>query len=428
MKINALNDKIIKSAKPKMIKKEIGGEKVEKLVDYKLTDGEGLFLLVVKTGGKRWRFKYRINGKEKIISIGTYPSITLAKARAIKNEMREKVANGISPADEKAKEKKKVDDVRKSNSFTFEKLASELLEEWLENESISEATYKRNYLYLNKDAFPIIGKIPVGEITINNIKTVVTNVADRNAKESSRKLFYALSKIFRILVNRNNADNPKHNYGLEFNPCKLIDVSDLVGEKSKKRYPTITKPKQIKALLLAIGGYKGDISTKRALELMPYTALRPGNVRLAEWSEIDFENKLWTISSKKMKTRNDFVLPLTDSMIAVFKKMEPLSGDGRFIFPSPSDPNRALSDNTLNGALRRLGYTKEEFTAHGFRAMFSTIVNEKTQFKHEIIEASLAHSVGSETSRAYNRAEYLDQRAEVMQWWSDHLDKIKDQK
>ena len=411
-KVNALNDKVIKGAKPK-----------EK--DYKLTDGEGLFLLITKNGGKRWRFKYRFDGKEKIISIGTYPGISLAKAREKKNEMRSQVANGISPADEKKKTKEKKTTAKAKTIFTFEKLAGDLLEEWKEKESISESTYKRNYLYLKKDAYPIIGKMPIGEITQNNIKTVVTNVMNRNAHESARKLFYALSKIFKVLVNRNNPDNPEYDYGIEFNPCKLIDVTDLVGETSKKRYPTITNPQEIKALLSSIGGYKGDISTKRALELMPYTALRPGNVRLAEWKEFDFKKRTWKIDAKKMKTRNDFVLPLTDSMITILEDMKPFSGDGRFVFPSPSDNTRALSDNTLNGALRRLGYTKEEFTAHGFRAMFSTIANDETTYKHEIIEACLAHSIGSESSRAYNRADYLEKRKEVMQWWSDYLDKVK---
>ena len=411
-KVNALNDRAIKSAKPK-----------ER--DYKLTDGEGLFLLVAKTGGKRWRFKYRFDGKEKIVSIGTYPAISLIDARTIKNKMRTKVANGISPADEKRKTKEEQETVQRKTLFTFEKLAGDLLEERLSNGSISKSTYNRNYLYLNKDAYPIIGNLPVGEITSNNIKTVIAKVVDRNAHESARKLFYALSKTFKTLVSRNNDDDPKHSYGIEFNPCKLIEISDLVGEQVEKNYPTITEPKKIKALLLAIDGYKGDIATKWALSLMPYTALRPGNIRLAEWKELDFKKKIWKIKKEKMKSKEDFTIPLTDSMIAIIKQMEPLSGDGRYVFPSPNDNSRALSDNTLNGALRRLGYTKEEFTAHGFRAMFSTITNDETEFKHEFIEACLAHSIGNEVSKAYNRAEYLKKRSEVMQWWSDYLDGLK---
>lgn len=415
-KVNALNNQEIKTAKPK--------EKA-----YKLTDGEGLFLLVSTSGGKLWRFKYRFDGKEKTVSIGAYPAITLARAREIKNEMRAKVASGISPADEKKviKQEKAVAEVKKI--FTFEKLASELLEEWLSEDTggktISQSTYNRNYLYLNKDAYPVIGNMPVEEITTNNIKTVIMRVVDRNSHESARKLFYLLSKIFKTLVSRNNADNPRYAYGIEFNPCKLIEISDIVGEPSKKNYPTITDPEEIKALLLSIDGYKGDISTMRALQLMPYTALRPGNVRLAEWSEFNLLKKTWTIKASKMKTKNDFVLPLTDQMIDILAEMEPLSGDGRYVFPSPSNKGRALSDNTLNGALRRLGYSKEDFTAHGFRAMFSTIVNNETDFKHEIIEACLAHAVGNEVSRKYNRADYLEQRREVMQWWADHLDGIK---
>ena len=414
-KANALTDTTIKSAKPRK-------------TDYMLFDGEGLFLIVAKTGGKRWRFKYRFgdgeNRKEKTVSIGIYPAITLAKAREEKNKMRTQVAEGFSPADEKAKSKKEKVAISVKNHFTFEKLAGELLEEWLEKESISPATYKRNYLYINKDAYPVIGDMPIGEITMGNIKTIITNVSNRNAHESARKLFYALSKIFRVLVSRNNPEDENRNYGIAFNPCKLIEIGDLVGAPSDNHYPTITDGAGITALLLAIDGYKGDVATRWALSLMPYTALRPGNVRLAEWKEFDFDKKIWTIK-KERKSKKEFTLPLTDSMIEILEKIEPLSGDGRYVFPSPNDNSRALSDNTLNGAIRRLGYTKEEFTAHGFRAMFSTIANDETDFKHEIIESCMAHKVGNEVSQAYNRAEYLNKRKEVMQWWSNYLDGLK---
>jgi len=411
-KVNALNDRAIRTAKPK-----------EK--DYKLTDGEGLFLIVAKNGGKRWRFKYRIDGKEKIYSIGTYPAISLQKAREIKHKLRAQVAEGISPADKKQEAKKAQAVEEWKNAFTFERLASALLDEWLQNGTIKEATYKRTRLYFVNDAYPLIGEKPVSEITPQDIKSVVSRVSTRGKNESARKLFYALSKVFRIFVTRNNPNDAAFNYGIKANPCASIEINDLIGSTKEKHYPTITDEPGIRALLLAIDDYKGDFAVRQALRLMPYTALRPGNIRFAEWGEIDFDSKLWKIPASKMKGKQEFIIPLTDSMIRILRETQALTGEGRYLFPSYRDASRPMSENTLSGAVRRLGYTKEEFTPHGFRSMFSTVIREKTNFKHEIIEAALAHKVGSKVSQAYNRADYLQQRRELMQWWSDYLDEVK---
>ena len=412
MKAKALNDKKIQGAKPKAR-------------DYKLTDGEGLFLLVAKTGGKRWRFKYRFDAKEKTIALGTYPAISLTQARKIKDEMREKVANGISPVDEKKAEKeKKVEEVA-VKSFTFELLAEELLNEWLSSEAISQSHYNRSKGAFDNYAYPLIGNIPVKDITVHDIKSVISVVVDKGANESARKLFYSLSKVFRIIVTRNNPQNPQKNYGIEINPCLSLDIGDFAGAKSQKSYPTITDDAGIKTLLLAIEDYTGDFTTKQALRLIPYTALRSQNIRFAEWSEIDFENKRWNITAGKMKTRQDFTIPLTDTMIEILEEVKTLTWDCKYIFPSFRDRTRPMSNNTLLGAIRRLGYTKDEFVPHGFRSMFSTVLREKTKFKDELIEFSLAHSIGSKVSRAYNRADYLEQRKELMQWWSDYLDGVK---
>ena len=412
IKVNALNDRTIKTAKPKDR-------------DYKLTDGEGLFLLVTKNGGKRWRFKYRYESKEKIYSIGTYPAITLVQARTIKNDLRSKVALGESPADEKREDKTKNLIKKQKSTFTFEKLAGELLEEWLSKNTIGDAHYKRTKLYFVNDTYPIIGEKHIGDITVHDIKTVISRVYKRGRNESARKLFYALSKVFRIFVTRNNPDDANRNYGIDSNPCASIDITDLIGKSTEKHYPTITDDAGIKALLLAIDDYTGDFVTKQALKIMPYTALRSQNIRFAEWSEIDFKNKRWNIKADKMKTKQDFTLPLTDSMILILEETKQLTGDGRYIFPSFRDNTRPMSDNTLLGAIRRLGYTKDEFVPHGFRSMFSTVLREKTSFKDELIEHSLAHSIGNSVSRAYNRADYLEQRKELVEWWSDYLDALK---
>ena len=413
---NVLTDRTIKAAKPK-----------EK--DYKLTDGGGLFLLITKNGGKRWRFKYRFDNKEKIYAIGIYPDVSLSDARIIKNDLRSKVAGGVSPTDEKRKakeEQQKQDDTKMIKKlFTFEKLAGDILEEWLQNGSIGDAHYKRTKLYFVNDAYPIIGDIPIGEITPHNIKSVIERVNKRGRNESARKLFYALSKVFRIFVTRNNPNESSRNYRIDINPCLSIDITDLIGKPTGRHYPTITDDKGIKALLLAIDDYKGDFVTKQALRLMPYTALRSHNIRFAEWSEIDFNEKRWNIPGDKMKTKQDFTIPLTSSMITILEDTKVLTGEDRYIFPSFRDKSRPMSDNTLLGAIRRLGYTKDEFVPHGFRAMFSTVLREKTDFKDELIEFSLAHSIGSKVSQSYNRSKYMDQRRELMQWWSDFLDDTK---
>jgi len=416
---NALTDVTIRKAVPK-----------EK--DYKLTDGEGLYLLVAKSGGKRWRYRYSIEGKSETVALGTYPAVSLKRARKMRDEMREKVAMGISPAQERRRQKEEAKQQRivemQSREFTFEKLSDALMEEWLGRGTIGDATYKRNHLYLVNDAYPIIGGKLVGEITPNDIKVVIGRIDSRGRRESARKLFYTLSKIFRILVTRSNPSDPAKDYGIESNPCASIEINDLLGDTPRKNYPTITDEEGIRGLLLAIDGYTGDISTRQALRLMPYTALRPANIRFAEWKEIDLEAKLWKIPAAKMKTRNDFILPLTDSMIRLLEEIRPFSGHGRYVFPSYRDKDRPLSDNTLRGAIRRLGYTKEEFTPHGFRAMFSTIAHEQSGFPHDVIEAALAHTIGSSVSQSYNRAEYVESRRELMEWWSDWLDGLKENK
>jgi len=413
--ITALSDKAIKSAKSK-----------DK--DYKLQDGKGLFLLIAKSGGKRWRLRYKFEGKEKLLALGLYPEISLAIARKMREDYREQIAQGIDPSQERKKTKemqkqKDVDD-KSSTLFSFKVLATALLDERLDKKDIGEAHYKRTITAFKNDVFPFIGDKHIKDVSTNDIKTIVTTIAKRGATESSRKAYYAISKTFRTLVTRDNPDNPDTNYSIT-NPPATLDLEDLVGKLTKVHYPTITDDKGIKALLLNIDNYSGDISTRLALKMLPYVFVRPFNIRHAEWVEIDYKNKQWNIPASKMKTKNDLIVPLTDTVIKILKEIEPYSGDGKYIFPSLKSKTTPMSDGTLLGAIRRLGYSTNEFTPHGFRAMFSTIANEKQQ-KYEAIETQLAHSVGSKVSQAYNRAKYLPERVELMQWWSDYLDEIQE--
>lgn len=399
--ITPLTEIKIKNAKPK-----------DK--DYKLSDGRGLYLLVSKSGGKHWKLKYNFDGKEKKLSLGAYPEISLLQARSLREKYRSDIANDINPHAEKQikKEAQKVEAVINLN--TFEKIALDRLAS-VESE-ISESHYKRTLRGFKNDCFPFIGHKPINDITADDIIDILQRMQKRGVQDTARKLYYSIGKTFRWAVSNRLAKR---------NPASDISLEDLLGKKSQIHYPTITDDKGLRGLLLAIDGYQGEYTTKQALKLQAYTALRPFNVRHAEWVEIDFKAKQWNIPASKMKTNADLIIPLTDTALNILEDMKQYTSGAKYIFHSPRSKERAMSDNTLLGAIRRLGYTKEEFVPHGFRAMFSTITHEKSNFKHEVIETQLAHSVGNSVSKAYNRAKYLDERVELMQWWSDYLDNLQ---
>jgi len=284
----------------------------------------------------------------------------------------------------KSKDDKKAKEIKEQTDLnTFEKLSREYLDKAKSN--ISEHHYNRTITALERDCFKYIGHKPINEITARDILAILHIMVERDAKESARKLFYSISKIFKWSV---------ANYKADRNPTADFLLEEILGKKSKAHYPTITDDKGIKALLLAIDSYQGEITTKYALKLQAYTALRPFNIRHAEWIEIDFKAKQWNIPASKMKTKEDLIVPLTDTVINILEEMRQYTCDGKYIFHSPRSKISPMSDNTLLGAIRRLGYTKDEFVPHGFRAMFSTIAHEKSKFKHEVIEIQLAHSVG----------------------------------
>ncbi|WP_304546138.1 tyrosine-type recombinase/integrase [Sulfurimonas microaerophilic] len=399
--------------------------------DYKLFDGEGLFLLIKKNGVKTWKLKYTFEGKEKLLVIGNFTDIPLAKARELKSKYRQQIAEGINPSEQRQNKKKAIKEKHiaeeENTRFTFKNLAEQLLLERLTNNDISDVHYKRMLNAFKNDAYPFIENKPIKNVTTNDIKTIITKVAERGANESARKLYYALSKTFKTLITRDNPQNPDYNYQIT-NPPAPLDLESLVGKRTKQNYPTFIKDNDIKALLLNIDEYTGDYTTKQALRMLPYVFVRPYNIRYAEWNEIDLKNKQWTIPGTKMKTKHELIVPLTNSVIKILEEMKPFSGDGQYIFPSLKNKNAPMSDNTLLGAIRRLGYSKDEFVPHGFRAMFSTIAHEKSPFLHDVIETQLAHSVGNSVSKAYNRAKYLEERVKLMQWWSDYLDALKAKK
>lgn len=380
--------------------------------DYKLFDGGGLFLLITKNGSKLWRLKYSFDGKEKSISLGKYPNVTLNKARELREKYKTDISNGINPSDKKKKikETKILKDIQQTN--TFKKIALERLEK----EDISQAHYKRTINAFKNDCFKYIGDKYIDDVTAQDLIKILQIMNDRGVKDSARKLFYAISKTFKWAVANNKAKR---------NPASDISLIDILGKKSKQHYPTITDKQGIKNLLISIKEYKGELSTKYALLILAYTFVRPSNVRLALWSEIDLETRRWLIPAKKMKTRDDFIVPLSDTVIELLKEIKVYSDTSPYLFPSTKSKTTPLSDGALLGAIRRMGYSKNEFTPHGFRAMFSTIAHENSPFSYDVIETQLAHSVGNSVSQAYNRAKYLNDRTKLMQWWSNYLDEVQ---
>ena len=432
-----LSDKEIKAAKP-----------IEKL--YRLYDGNGLVLEVPSKGSKRWRFRYRFDGREKTMSLGVYPKVTLKKAREFREEMQSSIVNGRDPSAERKKIKKAEKKDNTKDDRLFSKVADAWMEEELDpviqyinklkradskaniNEKLirkkieddkikvrripSESTIKRHKSILNNDIIPAIGNIPIDEVTTDNIRSILANIMGRGAAETAHR---ALSQIKNIWIFAITSKITDRNI-----PADIIAKAELV-EYRHKNFRTITDPKEIGALMVAIDGYAGDIGTKMALKFLVLTAARPGNVRAAEWSEVNFEENLWIIPAQKMKMRKSHVIPLSRQSIDILLIMKRLKKDlAKFVFPSSFSSARILSENTLNVALKRLDFGNK-IVSHGFRSMFSTMANNSGKFSRDAIDKALAHKLGDVVEQTYNRADYLQERKDLMQWWSDYLDAQK---
>lgn len=394
----------IKSVKPK-----------EK--DYKLFDGGGLFLLVAKTGGKRWRLKYRFNNKEKVIALGLYPSISLKDARTKRDEYKSLIAKGIDPNEQKKQKKEEIKTTEKKKENTFYKVS----QEWHQN---YESEVSKNYHIkleraLENYVYPFIRNKPIEDITRLNIIEILQDLKQKDLQETAKRVFMLINKIYKYAV---TLEYTAHNIVAD------IEQKTILGKRDKKHYPTFIKEKDIKGLLLAIDEYSGDYTTKMALKMLPYVFVRSFNIRHCEWSEIDFENKEWIIPAHKMKTKIEFILPLANQVIEILEEVKQFSGNGKYVFPSFRNKDKPMSDNTLISALRRMGYTKEEFVPHSFRAMFSTLAYENMEeheYSGEVIEALLAHKESNKVKEAYNRASYKKSMRCLIDWYEKHLNNIK---
>jgi len=390
----ALTDTAIKTSKPKN-------------TDYKMADEKGLYVLV-KQAGKYFRFDYRFAGKRKTLALGVYPETSLKAAREKRDEARKFLADGKDPLEEK-KAKKSQLIVEATN--TFKSVASEWHEKMKSKWSADHAG--RKWYYLEKDVFPTFGNTPIKNITARELLTLFEKIQARGAVDVGHRIKGICGEVFR--------------YGIHTDRCDRDPTQDLKGvlvPKRNKNMATITDPQAVGGLLRAIDGYTGDFVTQSALKLTPYVMLRPGELRHAEWSEIDLGKKQWKIPADKMKMARPHIVPLSSQAVEIFKVMQPITGQGRYVFPSVRSKDRPMSENTITAALRRMGFTKDEMTAHGFRGMASTLLHENG-FKSEVIEIQLAHAERNKVKAAYNHAEYLAERADMMNWWANYLDSLR---
>jgi len=393
---------------------------------YKLFDGDGLFLFVNNAGGKLWRLKYisPTSKKEKTYSIGKYPDITLATARSERERLRQLIKSGIDPSQEKQENKKIRITQEIDKTDTFSKIAEDFL---AHKTKITDDYKDMQRRRLERHIYPSLKNVPIKSIVRADIIELIRLIEANGTLEMASRVFSLCNEIFRYA-----AANDK----IPYNILQDIDKKSVFKQPDEKHYPVILDEQEIKILLDVIDDYKGDISTKYALRLLPHLASRPGNIRVAEWKEIDFENSEWIIPGEKMKIKVKYkgtnelqphIVPLSKHSMKIIKELKKFTGDGPYLFPSTLHKDRPMSDNTLSSAMKRLGY-KDKMNPHSFRAMFSTILHGKIEehgFHSDIIERQLAHKERNKVKAAYNHAEYLPQRKKMMQWWSNYLDKVK---
>lgn len=377
---------------------------------YKLADGGGLHLYITPKGGKLWRLKYRIHGKEKLLSIGGYPEVSAAEARKRREEAKALLKEGVDPSQQK-KQEKLAGKERADNNF--EAVAREWHQIYLP--TWASSTANRNLRLLELNAFPWIGSRPIAEITPPELLQVLRLAEKRGVLETAHRVRTIAGMVFR--------------YGVATGRCTHDISASLKGALApaqETNYPAIIEPERFASLLRDIWAYQGSFITGVALKLSALLGQRPGEIRALEWSEIDTGNAIISIDKEKMKKRRDHLIPLSTQVLTLLEEIRLLTGHGKYVFPGQHAHDRPLSENTVNAALRRLGYdTKTEHCAHGFRSSFSSLANESKRFRWEVIEIQLAHRHGNGIKMIYDRATYLEERRELMQWWSDECDRLR---
>lgn len=378
--------------------------------DYKLSDGGGLYLLVRPNGSKLWRLNYRHIDKNRTLAFGAWPEVSLADARSRRDEARRLIASGIDPSHQQ-----KIDAARAriEENDTFETVALE----WIaknEREGMAEITLSKIRWLLDK-AYPRIGNRPVAKITAQEVLATLRAVEATGRYESARRMRSVLSRVFRYAIATTRAER---------DPAS--DLRGALTVPKAKHLAAITTASGAGELMRAIEGYTGHGITLFGLRLSAHLFVRPGELRHAEWSEFEFDKGVWNIPAEKMKMRRPHRVPLSQQSLDLFEALWELTGTGKYCFPSFRSPLRPMSENTVNAALRALGFGKEQMTAHGFRAMAATLLNESGRFHPDAIERQLAHMETNGVRRAYTRGEYWNERVAMMQFWSDELDRLRD--
>ena len=372
----------------------------------KLFDEKGLYLLVMPNGRKGWRVKYRFGGRPNLLSVGVYPEVSLKEAREGRDTIRQQIRAGINPSAQR-----KAIKVSQAGADTFEVIARE----WHERRAAIWASEHADRVLrlLERDVFPWIGSRPIGSITAPVLLDVLRRIEARCAHETAHRALQASSQVFRfaIVTGRGERD-------------PAADLRGALTPVKVTHFPAITDPKAIGDLLRAIEGYQGSFITRCALQLAPRLMVRPGELRAAEWAEFDIDAAEWRIPGPRMKMRQEHLVPLSRQAIVILKDLNPLTGTGQYLFPGLRTATRQMSENTVNAALRRLGYRPDQMTGHGFRTMASTLLHEQG-WPSDAIERQLAHTERNKVKGSYNRAEHLAERRQMMQSWSDYLDGLK---
>ncbi len=371
---------------------------------YKLADERGLYLLVNPTGSRLWRFKYRIGGVEKLLSLGNYPDTSLQKARAKRDAARTLLADGGDPGAKRKAEKS-------AQSDTFEAVA----EEWLQTKraTLTDSTWQRDRDQLVKIVGPHLGKKPITAIEAPDLLAVLRKLEKRGVNDTAHRVRAVCGRVFRYAIATGRARRDIS-----------ADLKGALAPKGTISYAAITDPRGVGELLRAIDGFAGQRTTHAALRLAPYVFVRPGELRGAEWSEISFELAEWRIPAARMKMKEQHIVPLARQVIELFQELQIHTGGGRFVFPALGRYMRPMSENTISVALRRIGYSNEQMTAHGFRSLASTLLNEQG-WNPDLIELQLAHKERNKVRAAYNRAQRLAERRQMMQAWADYLDGLR---
>ncbi len=384
------------------IRKAKSGEK-----DYKLSDGGGMFLLVTKLGSKLWRMNYRFAGQQKTLALGMYPDVSLALARERREAARRDLARGVDPG-----LTKKLCRISGTSENSFEVVAREWHAKFAHTWVPSHAKHKLERI--EKSVFPWLGQRPIHEITAPEVLSVLRRIELRGILDTAHRVRFECGQIFRYAIATGRAERDP-----------AADLKGALPPVKNGHYAAPIDPKHVAPLLRSIDVYEGSYVVKCALQLAPLFFVRPGELRAAEWTEMDLDAGEWNIPAERMKMKIAHLVPLCRQAVAILKDLKPLTGHSKYVFPCHRSPLRCMSENAVNAGLRRMGFEKTEITGHGFRAMARTILDEVLGVRPDIIEHQLAHAVKDPLGRAYNRTAHLETRRGMMQMWADYLEGLK---